>query len=115
MRSDALSIMRVAVRVCLGESAAIETIRTQVAKAGSSCEQRAGHWRKRCRQGSGARAIHSASPRRGQAFVPINCGAIPESLLESQLFGHVKGAFTSAAQSNSGAIRCGQSWHGLSR
>ena len=49
-----------------------------------------------------ARALHAASPRRHQRLVAVNCGAIPDSLLESQLFGHVRGAFTSAVQANPG-------------
>src|ERR1700756_1474193 len=49
-----------------------------------------------------AKAIHSASARADKAFVPINTGSIPVDLLESQLFGHVKGAFTSAVASKKG-------------
>ena len=49
-----------------------------------------------------ARAIHEASPRRHGRLVAVNCGAIPDTLLESQLFGHVRGAFTSAVQANPG-------------
>jgi len=49
-----------------------------------------------------ARAIHYQSDRRDQAFVPINCGAIPENLLESELFGHEKGSFTGAVKQKEG-------------
>jgi two-component system response regulator AtoC len=49
-----------------------------------------------------ARALHSRSNRAGGTFVPVNCGAIPENLLESELFGHKKGAFTDAVSDRNG-------------
>ncbi|MBX3678989.1 MAG: sigma 54-interacting transcriptional regulator [Rhodocyclaceae bacterium] len=52
-----------------------------------------------------ARAIHLASPRAAAPFVAINCGAIPEQLLESELFGHIKGAFTGATSSHEGLFQ----------
>src|SRR5438067_3101262 len=52
-----------------------------------------------------ARAIHRASPRRDNSFVAVNCGAIPEPLLESELFGHARGAFTGALQAYKGLFQ----------
>ena len=52
-----------------------------------------------------AQAIHQASARAGKPFIAVNCGAIPEALLESELFGHVKGAFTDASSSHKGLFQ----------
>jgi len=86
----------------LGESAAMRGVRGQIAKISPTPSNVLITGESGTGKEIVARAIHAASPRNAQAFVPINCGAIPEALLESQLFGHVRGAFTTAVQASPG-------------
>jgi len=52
-----------------------------------------------------AHAVHYLSERRDRAFIPVNCGALPDALIESELFGHAKGAFTDAVRAHAGLVR----------
>jgi len=55
-----------------------------------------------------AQWIHDHSPRAARPFIPVNCGAIPETLIDSQLFGHVRGAFSDAHQDHPGLVRAAE-------
>jgi len=86
----------------VGGSPAIERVLAEIEKAGPA-EARV---LIQGENGTGkelvARALHASSPRRAMPFVPVNCSAIPEELVESELFGHERGAFTGATQSRRG-------------
>ena len=62
-----------------------------------------------------ARTIHSFSRRRGGPFLALNCGAVPANLIESELFGHKRGAFSGANRRHNGYFRARQGWHLVAR
>ncbi|MED5620566.1 sigma-54-dependent transcriptional regulator [Ideonella sp. BN130291] len=103
-----LSLQRGIEATLLGRSAVMQTLRTQVQQlaATSADVMLIGE------TGTGkelvARCLHDHSPRRDRHFVAINCGGLPETLLESELFGHEMGAFTSAAKRRIGKIEHAQ-------
>ena len=55
-----------------------------------------------------AKQLHQESPRAQRPFVPVNCGAIPESIIDSQLFGHARGSFTGASSEHLGLVRAAE-------
>jgi two-component system response regulator PilR (NtrC family) len=92
-------------RKMLGESAAMQKVRAMIERLarGQAPVYIAGE------SGTGkelaARLIHELGPRADKPFVPVNCGAIPESLMESEFFGHKKGSFTGAVQDKEGLFK----------
>jgi two-component system nitrogen regulation response regulator NtrX len=86
----------------VGRSAAIRRLLAEVERAGSSGARVLVQGENGTGKELVARALHAAGPRRDQPFVPVNCAAIPEELIESELFGHERGAFTGATQSRKG-------------
>ena len=86
----------------VGESDAIRAVREQITLAARASSNVLVTGESGVGKELVARAVHAASARPDGDFVAVNCGAIPEALLESQLFGHLRGAFTTAVQANPG-------------
>jgi len=86
----------------IGSSAAIEKLKQTVRTVASTASTVLIHGESGTGKELVARAVHVCSPRATEAFVSVNCGAFPETLLESELFGYVKGAFTGANQNKRG-------------
>jgi DNA-binding NtrC family response regulator len=86
----------------IGESEAMQNVFSVIAKAVSTSATTLITGESGTGKELVARAIHYNSPRNSAPFVPVNCGAIPEELLESELFGHIKGAFTGATETRAG-------------
>jgi DNA-binding NtrC family response regulator len=86
----------------IGESEAMQTVYRAIEKAASTTATVLITGESGTGKELVARAIHYTSPRASAPFIPVNCGGIPEGLLESELFGHVKGAFTGATESRAG-------------
>jgi DNA-binding NtrC family response regulator len=90
--------------VMLGQSTAIQAVRAQLQRYASCDVQVLIEGETGTGKELAAREIHYASARRDHPFVPVNCGAIPDSLIENELFGHDRGAFTDARAAQPGLI-----------
>nr|WP_070251408.1 sigma-54 dependent transcriptional regulator [Duganella phyllosphaerae] len=85
-----------------GGSAVMAALRAQIARLARSMAPIAIHGESGSGKELAAREIHARSPRAGQPFIAVNCGAIPEALMEAEFFGYRKGAFTGAADDRDG-------------
>jgi two-component system, NtrC family, nitrogen regulation response regulator NtrX len=86
----------------VGESPALQTVRDLIAKVGPTSARVLITGENGTGKELVARALHEASPRRDRPFVEVNCAAIPSELIESELFGHMKGSFTGAFADRAG-------------
>ena len=86
----------------IGEAAPIRALREQILRAAPSSARLLIYGENGTGKELVARMVHRHSPRSGEAFIDVNCAAIPEELIESELFGHVKGAFTGATERKKG-------------
>ena len=89
----------------LGESPAIQKVRAMIEKLARSQAPVYISGESGTGKELAARLIHELGPRADKPFVPVNCGAIPENLMESELFGHKKGSFTGAGQDKEGLFK----------
>ena len=92
-------------RQLLGESAAIQKVRILIEKLARGQAPVYIHGESGTGKELAARLIHGLGPRADKPFVPVNCGAIPEQLMESEFFGHKKGSFTGAVQDKEGLFK----------
>jgi DNA-binding NtrC family response regulator len=102
LRSEVRELRRGWAQPIVGQSAAVARLLDEVRRAGASSARVLIQGEHGTGKELVARALHDAGPRRAQAFVAVNCAAIPEELVESELFGHEKGAFSGAAQARRG-------------
>jgi DNA-binding NtrC family response regulator len=88
----------------MGDSAEIRSVRRQIEKIGPSSAGVLIQGETGSGKELAARAVHSCSDRRHEPFVAVNCGAMPDALIETELFGHARGAFTDAREARVGVV-----------
>ena len=108
VRAPATAPRRPALQRLLGDSAAMQQVRSLVDKVARSMAPVLVHGESGTGKELVARAIHDCSARAGGPFVAVNCGAIPENLLEAEFFGYRKGAFTGANDDREGFFQAAQ-------